>query len=383
MKKFTNVLLILLCICFVLSGCSAQGYEEIACEEYTKFKNIYFTEKEKSDTLCIRIPSKWNCKKDDNGFTIVESSKEIGSVEFFSGSRYKKNGKQVFNEEMEVADLTVTHTINKSGFGKKTKYTHNFIYRYEDSYEESKGIIVSLPYEKVHQDTVSKLINYASVNRLHFDNYTGVMQIDDHRGKILVLGNSFVGTSCIGNTLQKMCGYSTTVIAHSRGNANVDTYVYDSYILNEMRSGQYSAVLMCGFYDTINATNFSKVVDACRDSNTKLAIFPAHNEQRAAIKAASSLYDYAVLLDWKGEIDLLINSGIDKSYFCIDDYHSHSTPLAGYVGAHMAYRALFGEMPDENLKYDYVSQYQISLLGDYETTGCIYPNTAKTLYSFK
>ena len=42
MMKFKNILLILLCIPFVLTGCSQSSYEDIVCEEYTYFEDTYF-----------------------------------------------------------------------------------------------------------------------------------------------------------------------------------------------------------------------------------------------------------------------------------------------------------------------------------------------------
>ncbi len=295
----------------------------------------------------------------------------------------KNKGKQVLLEESETVGVNITHTVNRLGFGKKAEYTHTFIYEYEDSYEEIKSIVVNLPYEKLDKNAVSKLMNYVSIKRIHFDDCMGALSVDKNGGRILLLGNSFIGSSSIKSTLQKMCGYSVTVEAYSKGGAGVRAFAEDPYILSEIRSGKYSAVLMCGFYNSDNTAAFRSIVNSCENSSTKLAIFPAHNELRSSIDSACSTYSYPVLIDWKNEVDLLIEGGIDRSHFCVNDYHSHSTALAGYVGAHMAYRALFGEMPNENLTYEYVSSYQISLLGDYETTACIYPAAEDAVYSFR
>lgn len=75
-------------------------------------------------------------------------------------------------------------------------------------------------------------------------------------------------------------------------------------------------------------------------------------------------------MDWKQEINSLIDDGINKWAFCIDDQHEHSTPLAGYVGAHMIYRAIYGELPTLDHGCSYVSTTQIKqLLGNYLKTG--------------
>ena len=74
-------------------------------------------------------------------------------------------------------------------------------------------------------------------------------------------------------------------------------------------------------------------------------------------------------LEWKTEIDNFINGGVDKWALCYDDSYYHSTALAGYIGAHMVYRAIYGECPTE-LPTQAVSQYEIEhYLGDYSSTG--------------
>ena len=52
-------------------------------------------------------------------------------------------------------------------------------------------------------------------------------------------------------------------------------------------------------------------------------------------------------LSWKEEIDALISGGVRYDDMCMNDMHQHSTPLAGYVGAHLIYRNLFDKIPLE------------------------------------
>ena len=58
----------------MVTGCSGASYEDIACEEYTSFKNVYFTEKPNMDVLSIKMPKKWKYQKSDNYFKILEYS---------------------------------------------------------------------------------------------------------------------------------------------------------------------------------------------------------------------------------------------------------------------------------------------------------------------
>jgi hypothetical protein len=124
------------------------------------------------------------------------------------------------------------------------------------------------------------------------------------------------------------------------------------------------------------------MINACKSSDTNLAIFPAHNESSSLIGTAGMLHPTALFLDWKGEIDSFISSGIDQSHFCIADSHKHSTPLAGYVGAHMIYRAIFDKVPTET-SYSAVSQSELALLGNYPSTGIVSFSKSDASYPIK
>ena len=107
---------------------------------------------------------------------------------------------------------------------------------------------------------------------------------------------------------------------------------------------------------------------ACKKSRTKLIIFPAHNEGSKLASIAQQRCEGTYLLDWREEIDELIAVGRSKWYFCINDSHLHSTALAGYVGAHMIYRAIYSEVPEGKMK-DSINYKDIqSVLGDYVNT---------------
>ncbi len=166
--------------------------------------------------------------------------------------------------------------------------------------------------------------------------------------KILVVGNSFVATSRIGEFLNDMLqtdGSRYYVDPISIGMANVTTFESDAFICNSIRSGTYSYVFLCGLYSDEAVRSVSTIQECCEASDTVLVLFPAHNESASAINKAKDAYSELLFLDWKGEINALIASGVLYDDFCINDYHKHSTPLAGYVGAHMIYRKLFKKTP--------------------------------------
>lgn len=188
---------------------------------------------------------------------------------------------------------------------------------------------------------------------------------------ILILGNSFVGTSQIGAFLVNMLEQADRdydVSAVSQGFATVATYSNNAELLGEIRDGKYCYVFQCGFYSPGELQEFETVKEACAESHTGIAAFPAHNEDPGAVSGLDS----AACLNWQAEINGLIASGVPYDAMCINDAYHHSTPLAGYVGAHMIYRNLFGEIPPlpgdgAPLSADEVREQ----LGDYVYTGVV------------
>ncbi len=392
MKKYTILMLVVFLI-FTFCSCGRSekdntdissanlDYTDIECEKYDKFEYTYFSDKENSKILRINMPKKWNFEKSEQGYNIVEFSEVIGNITICDEFVSENNGQCVSETEIDAVDVFVMHTINKFQVDKDVSYSHTFIYKYEDI-NGSKNIVINLPYEKVSIDTASKMMNHTNLEKPARDEYLGVLRIKDNRKRILIMGNSFINSSEIGDTLQKMCGSSIIVDAYSRGYAEVRTYANDTIMMNEIESGKYSAVFICGFYSPENVTALNTIVNVCKNSGTKLAIFPAHNENRSVITAACAQYEYPVLIDWKAEIDRFMQNGIEKSFFCVNDMHFHSTAIAGYIGAHMIYRALFGKTPVESYKYNHVSQKQIDRLGEYKSTGFIVPAYSNNICYF-
>jgi hypothetical protein len=189
---------------------------------------------------------------------------------------------------------------------------------------------------------------------------------------ILILGNSFISTSNIGIILKEMLELNAKgcrVKAISRGSAHIGTYIEDKDIIDSIHGGTYSAVFICGLYTMHQITNLEALKKACDQSKTALVIFPAHNEDTSVIASAQSKFPSLICLNWKAELDALIDIGIDRWDLCIDDSFDHSKPLAGYVGAHMIYRAIYDEPPTESMKYALSQSYIDDILGDYAYEG--------------
>ena len=343
------------------------SYRDVVCKEIYAFHKVAFSVPGSETFFFMTVPLEWELAKNESGYAIVSNSKVIGSIASMENTVFHEESVNVFYAQIDANGMSVTHSIDNVGTEDNPNYIRTLSFYYYDDYAGSKTIVVRVPYEEMDSAAVYRMMSEVRTS-VFTEQVTGTLKQDTDRTSVLILGNSFVGFSEVGTTLQEMCGSKIYVDVVWRSNAAVRTYSSDAEILQKIRSGNYSTVFMCGLYGYSDVLELSNILEACTYSNTKLAIFPAHNESRSLISTAVDMYPNAVLLDWKAEIDNLISTGIDLYEFCFEDDYNHSSPLAGYVGAHMMYRALFNEIPKAT-NFTKVHQEEIELLGDYITSG--------------
>ena len=346
-----------------------DSYENIVCNPIFDFKQVGFSVKNDNTMIFMSLPNDWNLAKIQGGYNITKNSKNIGTVTTFD-TLSEKDAKKEFYNEITTNNVKVSHSIYSLSTTNIPSYTRTLAYSYINTQGNNITIYITTPYQEIDGSAVFKMITDVKTDISSTESKLGTLKIEDNRNKILIMGNSFIGSSSIGSILQTMCGSKIYVDAKARGYAHVGTYTKDPNIMQSIRNGNYSVVFMCGLYDQEAVNDLADMINVCRESNTKLAVFPAHNENQSKIDHAKALYSDTIFLSWKDEINYLISSGIDQSYFCIPDAHKHSTPLAGYVGAHMIYRAIFNEIPPTTY-FEQVTEDQINILGNYVTTGTV------------
>ena len=346
----------------------SYGYESIECKKSNGTKFGYYVFDDSCFAISIGLPVEWTICEKDTGYDIVRDNENIGTL---------KNGRTSImpNETVCYNETDVSSGVrcDWSIILVDGEFFHRIIY---SSKINKKDCVMTLEVGYSELDAISlKRARYSlSVKETRTDPGLGTINLSAKPGEkpILILGNSFIGSSRVGAILQSMCDASGNnnyqIIWESRGMATVSNN-WNDYIY-EMQSGSFAAVFMCGFYGSEDVSAFKTFLEACQVSNTPLVIFPAHNEGNGA--AAANRYSTVYYLAWEHELNMLISSGVDMWDLCIDDYHGHSRPLAGYVGAHMIYRSLFGEMPPILSQYDDVSYSTVvQKLGDYSETACI------------
>lgn len=345
-----------------------DSYKNLVCEKVSAFQQVAFCVSDSRTQVQISFPKHWTLKESDKGYNILQASKVIGSVTV-SDAVESETPESVHSQKVTRSNVNIISRIDRIDAEGDAEYIRNLSYRYKEIDGTSSTFVITVPYQQIDDDAVWTMMTKVKKHTAT-DPQMGVLPLPDGRKDVLILGNSFVGSSRIGAILQKMCGTSLQVEAQSRGYARVTTYVTDESVMDRIRAGNYAAVILCGLYEVESLVNVEHMVNACASSNTQLAIFPAHNEKETLVGSAGTMYPSVTILNWKAEIESLIAKGIAETHFCVADSHKHSTPLAGYVGAHMIYRAIFGEIPGEK-SYSEVTKSEISLLGDYSSTGSV------------
>lgn len=357
-------------------------YKNIECKTSKGTKGTYFSfDDTASDVIVISLPIEWTLKASAKGYDILRNGKNIGVL-----MPIKKD---------IATDETSCESENDSNAGVRSfwniiyfegKFTHRVVYTCTIGGIE-RALTLEVDYAELDEYALKRVKYSMFVKQARTDAQMDTIDISARAGEkpILILGNSFVGTSRVGEIFDKMCNASSKnkyeVIWDSQGMATVsnnwEEYKYD------MKHGRYAAVFMCGFYRTEDVDAFKTFVDLCKRSDTPIVIFPAHNERYG--DSAANTYSDVYYLNWKGELDALITSGVDRWDLCEDDYYDHSRPLAGYVGAHMIYRAVFNEMPPILEDYGSVSHSEVTKkLGNYARTGSIdLIEDGVTVYKFK
>ena len=346
-------------------------YWEIKCRSIKEYKEEHFAVTTGADRdLTLQLPSDWTLDKAADGYTISRAGNEIGKI----------SNKTLVDREWELVEdykkaigkeIAVEKNIESTGEGENIRFRYRYKYKFEENGTDVE-ISLAVNYEELDANAADKLYHNAkfSASSTMIDGMLDDMADEDY----LILGNSFIGTSNIGEivddlfmTNQKYCMF----YAVSRGYASVATYIADHDLMSRIERGDYKGVFICGFYSEGEADNLVVLENACKKSNTRLVIFPAHNEFEGPINLAQTKCPDLPLLNWKGELDMLIESGVDKWDLCYNDQHLHSTDMGGLIGAIMIYRAFYGEMPN----LDRMSSVDIShakeIFGSYLETGKI------------
>ena len=344
-------------------------YWKLECRTIKDREDLHFDLGSNFD-ISLSFSKDWELVANGSGYDIKYNEKTIGNISKGSAESPEWTLEKSYSK-VNNPSFTAKKFIEKKSTDGNTAYRYRF--EYDCKINETPVILsMCIDYTELDANAADRLYTSSKISSITTVKSKSLSDLD---GKVsLILGNSFISSSSIGYILDEMifsnnniCGFE----AISQGYATVETYATNPEMLSNIESGDYKAVLICGFYSDGEITHLKTLEKACQKSNTKLIIFPAHNESEKSINAARNACPTLEFLDWKGELDMLIESGVDKWKLCVDDAHKHSTPLAGLVGAHMIYRAIYGEIPSLDGIYSVSISDAKNILGDYLTTGCV------------
>lgn len=347
-----------------------ENYKQLNVRSITTYKYVSFFTENTEEIFCLRVPSEWDVEKaNDACYTVLREGKEIGTL-FLGKASDLREWQTVAKEETTTNGFSMTEHIEKYGSGDTLKFRYRYLAKPKNA-DKSAYITLTVDYTELNSKASYNLLKQSTIEKRSDVLNLGIVP-EAKDGSILIIGNSFIGSSNIGEILTEMMrknNKSTEVDAISRGMATVETYVSDHSLMRQIESGYYDAVFVCGLYTSSEISNLEILKNHCESSDTRLIIFPAHNEARGTITRADNRFPTLKVLDWKGAIEDLIYSGCDVWDLCIDDTYKHSTPVAGYVGAHMIYRAIYGELPTARLSTSIRQTEVDSTLGDFVKTG--------------
>lgn len=322
-------------------------YRDIECTNVSEWKDLGIKWKGNDFVFVTKFPENWELapleSEAGKTYVILREGKDIGmistavpkaSLETLERSFYEADGVELDYEVREVKE------------GKGVGYRRVFGFFFDDY-----RVFFEIDYNEIDDKGCRYMADSIEEGKINGEAFRIPMEGGNSSRRTIVIGNSFIRTSQIGDYLKLFYDRGNkyyTLESFTRNGQSVEDYAKESW-LEQYRNGTYHVVFMCGLYNSRDEANFPKVVEACKQSNTKLVIFPAHNETyNNTVEKIREKYPDIHYLGWRDEINMFIdNGGISYWDFCIDDGDKHSKPLAGYIGAHMIYTALYGEVPPE------------------------------------
>lgn len=321
----------------------------------SRFRFASFARKGDNTTLRLKLPKEWSCVRQGSIFALTNGEQAIGQIT--EGATDKTGMELAKTKSYEGVTVKIyTGIITRESAAEP-------YYQIEFSYADGhRARTVSLEVKQSQMDAT--LIRWCSQpEALVIRSYNEIPSVPISGGNgaenVILIGNSFLFENysnivILLRQLMKTAGKEDFIpYRFSNGYATVTTLATGDGDYADMRrsisSGSFNVVFLCGLYSADDVDNIAVIKELCEESDTRLVLLPAHNESRALIEEAKKTYSDIPCLDWKAEIDALIESGVKESEFVNDDAHGHSKALAGYVGAHMIYRCLYGEIPPELL----------------------------------
>ena len=192
------------------------------------------------------------------------------------------------------------------------------------------------------------------------------------QGNVLILGNSFIATSKVGDTLRRLAsenGQKLTVKDISEGNATIESLSAHIDRDPNIRAGKYDAIFLCGIFSP-QTQALQRFLSAVKGTKTKIILFPASNESPSDIANARAMYPGSGYLGWLDIVyELYAREGFNRMNLVFDDWVLHLNEIGGYAGAQMIFHYLYRKTPVSTKTDNYISSvYGASIFGSSQTS---------------
>ncbi len=324
-----------------------------------------FGSRKEESVLTLDHSRLWTFTKADGVYIIKDKDGEIGRL--YSGAAPDlKKWKIVDTASKKNGTTTIYRYIEKYGSGVTLSFRYRFSFeRTIDGTAHNYTLV--LDYAKIKDSSAQRILDYSKIDKIYTDQ--GYGKLSNLKDKYLYfVGNSFIGYSYIDSILEEMSeksGYDLKIGWKWIPNSRIVDFSKDPGIMSRIKSGSYDAVFLCGMYAADDVDAIKDIVYACQASGVQLILLPAHNENASVIEMVQNKYPTIPIINWKEELEALIGEGRSFWSFCYNDGVNHSNKIAGYVGAHMIFRAIYGKNPSVTVS-EYVSQGEVNgVLGSY------------------
>ena len=299
----------------------------------------------KTQVMSIQLPQSYTFEPLGDIFVIYSDGIAVGECRFnFFGMH--RGTKKLFQYIIADTDSSGVSSVDlQCDFGEQSWQVP--VYRiYVKDNARLVTAVIFMRREILCDEQALDIANSMSYSYLSSALKAGQKDLPTEHCQVLILGNSFIYTSDIQESLTQMGkdnNVMLSVSAYSYGNATVATFEQNEYIRQILPTNHFDYIFLCGFYGDYDME--LSVLLYRMSAYSQMVIFPAHNEPKDCPYRAFQLFDKTGLADWKGLLDGVIADGIAPGRLHEFDYHHHTTRFGGYAGACLVYSYIYGEKP--------------------------------------
>lgn len=296
-----------------------------------EWRYVEFAQDANGNALFMPIPSDWSVTANGNGFTFSSGGKTVGTASY---SMSTPSPNTYLGQELNM----------NGGMGSRVLYkkdaTH-YTWVFSLKAKSINTLYFSIDYTQLSLANVDFILDSSRVYTLN--STLTPAAITSSNGKILLAGDESVAEIAAPLSAMLTAGGKNkyTVLDATVAGGSATEYAKTAWI-QRISDGEFGVVILGGFKTTETGA-VGKIRDACKSGGAKLVFLLGQADTESVVKDLRKTYAAVSYLNWKDEFEALVSNGTNKA----DLYSSTgvSTALGGYVGAHMIYRSVFGEVP--------------------------------------